>query len=299
MHRYVDKKALSEFTQAIRANDLTAQMRIIAENLERSQGVQKAYWLSRRALLRMRITGEQLITGQNQADVEEATRLSNQSIDALLTPYVNRAFTFQQVAPLGEIPKELRVRIWKEGFWHAFWFWRLAANFHWLRRRWYQTFRAYTRAIEALTIMPDEEREPYEGWYYVLYSGRARAALRCGRSEQALVDLARTEAMMPTRPHLHPWHKAMAAGDVALYAGDYAKALAEVHTCVARLAELQMKLSDWWQVELDLLAARIARAQGNRVAFEGFCEKALTLCLEKRLPMSEAHVRAILQGEPY
>ncbi|HWI62780.1 MAG TPA: hypothetical protein VNT75_13120 [Symbiobacteriaceae bacterium] len=300
MHPYVDKKALDEYIRAIRSNDLIGQMRIITESIERSVGAEKAYWLQRRAACRMHITGNGEYSGQNRADFEEAFRLVPDDLQGQLFGYLNRAFSLQQAAPLGEIPHALRVRIWKEGLWHRYSFWLMAGDFHWLRRRWYQAFRAYTRSMEKLAIMTEEEYRRYEGWYYVLYSNRARAGLRCGHAGRVADDLQKAEAMTPNRPHLHPWYLAMAKGEWALVRGEYADALGAINACLARLVEVPTMMTlDTQRIELDLLAARIARAQGNQVGFDSFCAKALNLCLEKRLPMSEAHVRAVMAGEPF
>jgi len=235
------------------------------------------------------------------ADWEEARRVAPHDPEIIVYEALDRCIIFERIGELKAIPATMRplVRTKLFGVWR---YWYGMGGLHMLRRRWHQSYRAFGKAQALLDSLRPEEYVRVAGYTVHLRARRARAALRCNRPDSAAleVDLATEFDARKERKYLHPIPLALARADLALYHGRFQDARTEIQQGLTRLAASQtLKMFPQGLIDQDLLAARIARAEGNDVGFRHFAERALALAIENRLAWTEATVRAVMEGAPY
>lgn len=170
-----------------------------------------------------------------------------------------------------------------------------------LRRLWNRAYILLRRSAESLENASPERLEAQKGYLCFIHSACAVAALYSGRSELALDHVTQAAAIDQPfrRNYLHPYWLYRAKAELALHSGRPADARTCIQEGLNRIAGGKHKLDPAQSATFDLLAARIARAEGNAAGFKHFAERALATCRLHQLAWSERTVRAVLSGEPY
>jgi tetratricopeptide (TPR) repeat protein len=282
--------------EAIRRRDAATVIRLVTELVDSTEGAEKAYWLRYRASAK-----QDFGRGGNpeaiEADWAEAMRAWPEDVATPVYAALNRAMSEQQMSHLKEIPRHLRHAAYQRlnGEWV---FWSNIGYLRWLRGRFYQSYRAYTRTVYLYRNLPAEKRKNNGGWAVPIYCWHGRAALRLGRLEEAVADVAQATAVDQERErkHLHPIFLAVARAELAFAEGRFQAAIEEIQIGRSRSTAGAFGLPPVSQIECDLIAARVARAEGNPVGFQHFCERALQVAVDQKLAFSEAEVKAVLNG---
>lgn len=282
--------------EAIRNRDALTIMRIVTEQIESTQGAEKAYWLRYRAAAK-RLYGDDGNQMTIEADLAEAVAVCPEDASVRIYTVLNRTIANQCLRYLAETPRSM---------WHAAWerlagdwrFWSNIGYLHYLRRRYAKAYRAYTRTRDLYLNISPEERKHNGGWAVPVYCSLGRAALRLGRVDEAVAAVAAATAVdrERERKHLNPMFLAVARGELAFAKGQYRVAIEEIQIGMSRVAAGSHRRDPVSQLECDLIAARVARAEGNLTAFQHFCEQARVVASENGLSLSEAQVRAVLNG---
>lgn len=280
------------------ASDATTQFEIINAQLATVAGAERAFWLRVRANERARSA---LLPHDAQLvwlDLDEAVRTAPDDVD-------NRAHAL--VHSLGVCVRTERVdrfhaiqqsmRQWSRTIARMPYFWQNMALLHMRRRRWHQALKACSKALQ--TLQGDARTLPELQCHLAhLYMYRSVAHLACGHAQQAAEDLARgqklAEGQNPAR--INHVAFALAEGELHFRQGSTQLARAALQKGLMKSASYKQRPDPWRLVETELLAARLARAEGNAVGFEHFCSRALTLCSQYDLPLSAASVAAVLAG---
>ncbi|MDF2626357.1 MAG: hypothetical protein K0R39_188 [Symbiobacteriaceae bacterium] len=285
--------------EAIRAKDEVALMRLLTEQVESTEGADKAYWLRYRAAAK-RGFRQPDYQSSIEADLAEAARANPDDVTSIVFDALDRACSEQRLAHLTNLRHQMRHAVRKQ-MWGDWRFWRAVGYIQRHRRRFYQSYHAYTRALHLflnlIKVKPEELRSN-GGWAIPLYSWHARAAIRIGRKDEGLASVARASHIdaEKVRKHMNPLFLSLAQAEVAYAEGRYRVAIEHLQEGKNRAAAGQFRLSPLEQIDCDLVAARIARAEGNETGFLHFGERALAVAIEHKLPLSEVTVRAVLNG---
>ena len=282
--------------EATRRRDAATVIRLVTELVESTEGAEKAYWLRYRAAVK-RNFGDDENQESVEADLAEAMRTWPEDVATSVYAALNRVFTEQQISHLNDIPRHLRHAAYQRlnGEWV---FWSNIGYLQWLRRRFYQSYRAYTRTVHLYRNLSAEKRKNNGGWAVPVYSWHGRAALRLGRLEEAGADVAQATAVDREceRRHLHPMYLAIARAELAFAEGRFRAAIEEIQIGRSRSTAGAFRIHPVSQIDCDLVAARVARAEGNLVGFEHFCERALHIAEDKKLAFTAAEVQAVRNG---
>lgn len=281
---------------AIRNNDAATIMRLTTEQIESTEGAEKAYWLRHRAMAK-RQYGNALTEASVDADLTEANLVDPTDVTSAVKDILNRAVVEQRLSYLAQIDCRLRSAIRRElyGDWR---YWAQIAHLHRIRRRFYQSYRAFSRELRLFLNLSPEEMRNNVGWTIPISCNHARAALRAAKLDEAVTSLERAIAVdrAVERKHMNPIYIAIAQAEVAFAQGRYPEAIQALHAGRSRAAAKEFRPMPLDQIAADLIAARVARAEGNMAGFQHFCERALAVAVENSLPLSEAEVRAVLNG---
>lgn len=167
------------------------------------------------------------------------------------------------------------------------------------RGKWGTALSTLNQALDGMAGWSPERMAANRGRLFIGHAQRARAAVACGqfelarRSIEAAAEVARDRVTSPFE------YMALAVAEAEL-------ALAQERFGDARHA-LQMGLmrdttGEWLRssgsgrAQAELVAGRIARAEGNMEAFFQFCEKALAIAAQRDLCLTEARIRAVMAG---
>ncbi|HLN61172.1 MAG TPA: hypothetical protein VK464_06415 [Symbiobacteriaceae bacterium] len=295
----MQSESYQQFMNACIASDATTQFAIINTQLATVAGAERAFWLRVRANERARSAmlphDAQLVW----LDLDEAVRTAPDDVD-------NRAQAL--VHSLGVCVRTERVdrfhaiqqsmRQWSRTIARMPYFWQNMALLHMRRRRWHQALCDCTKALQTVhgnsATLPDLKLCHQAH----LHMYRSLAHMACGHLQQAMSDLAHAQLLAEQHNPARINHVAfaLAEGELHFRQGSTQLARAALQKGLMKSASYKQRPDPWRLVETELLAARLARAEGNAVGFEHFCSRALTLCSQYDLPLSAASVAAVLAG---
>lgn len=299
MRKLSDPEALGRLREAIRAHEWIECLTLTTEQVESTEGEEKAYWLTLRAEVRGWLA-RPAESAAAEADMQEAWRLGKDDPSFVVTRVLKKAIVTQQPELLREIPRSMRARARGElfGDWR---YWMDLGAYHKMRRRWYQWYRSETRAVKVYLALSPEERKYDSGWIYHLRCVHSLAATRIGRLDEAAEDVRLAAETRRERPDISPMLLAWAQAELALCQGDYPAAKEALNAGTALLAQIprHIRPDPTTLAEFHMLAARIARAEGNMVGFRHFCEQALAIAIVAKFPCTERDIRLIMDGAEF
>jgi tetratricopeptide (TPR) repeat protein len=280
---------------AMRSNDALTIMRLVTEQIETTEGAEKAYWLRYRAMAK-RHYGHALNQASVEADLTEAN-LTDPDFTANVKYILNQAVVQQRLSLLAQIDCRLRPAIRKElcGDWR---YWAQVGHLHRLRRRFPQSYRAFSMELRLFLNISPEEMRNNRGWTIAVSSVHARAALRVGKLDEAVISLERATAVdrEMDRKHVNPIYLAIAQAEVSFAMGQYAEAIHALQMGRSRAAAKDFRPMPPDQIDTALIAAKVARAEGNMAGFQHFCQQAMDLAMDNNLPLTATEVQAVMDG---
>lgn len=295
MSSWVESVEYQQAVSACRTNNHTALDRIIEERLATVNGPERAFWLSIRAGRRAKKAVLPNLLEFAWADLEEAHRAA---LDDLAARAMALSAAFK-IAVHGEMADRAVTYLIPLRHVHGCaplpFFWQEMGQLNLKRGRWHKAVRAFDRAISLYQSLDDFERKLHECRPPHFHAWRAISYANLGLVERARQDVDRAFTLSAGLPAENINHLVLGAAraEVALAAGLLQEARTALqqglmnHSLHRRPRATPAQLA-----ETEFLAARIARAEGNLVGFDSFCEKALKICQQHRLLMTEAKVRA-------
>jgi tetratricopeptide (TPR) repeat protein len=287
------------FMEACRSANTSAQTEIIEARLAVAAGAERAFWLRIRANQRTRsITLPQMLQ-LAWSDLEEALRTAPNDTENLMAATVHAlslCVRSERMERFGEIWASIRRQ--RRLVANMPLFWQSVAMFHLRRRRWHQARSHFTRAIHILQENSPYPPDPTTCRLTNAYLHRSVAALACSQPDQATADLVTAQRLAErlTAAQVSHLGLALAEGELHYSRGSLQLARAALQKGLMKNASLKSRPDPWRLVETELFAARLARAEGNMVSFEHFCNRGLDICTEHNLPLSTAAVKAVLAG---
>lgn len=291
-----------ELTEAFRAGDSVRVAAIIERGIAETTGPQQANWKRLQWGRRWAYFATPDRWKEAWAELHEMLQMAPDDLDTQrdalamslsLVPYYERLRGLSLIIPLmrANLPELMK------GWGPRYFLGRTLL----IRREWRRAYTILTRSAESLENAAPERREAQKGNLNFIYADAACAALRAGHPDSACMHIEQAEAIERLfRPnYLHPAHLAFAKAELALWERRHTDALSIIQDGISRIEQNKHKLSPAFRACFDLLAARVARAEGNTVGFRHFAERALAISLENQLTWSERTVRAVLDGSPY
>lgn len=303
MDEVIGTEVYAEWLEALRHMDYPRCVRIADEQIACNSGQVRRFWEEKREALGRRV--KSLSGLDDTAPHWEQLNKRLQSTEDLATRRETLSLAIN-VCAIAETFDALPAALAAMGFplrqlavgWR---YWSSRYIMHRLRRRWQRAADALTRAIDALEALSPVELRPNRGYLYFFHTDRALMRLHCGDLTGPEADIEYAQAMEVQYPpgYLYQLDMALATGELAFRRGRMRDALAAMQRGRTRHAASQYKRS-WTirEVDMELLAARIARAEGNMEGFHYYCDRAMAMCTERKLPLSAAHVRAVRDGAP-
>lgn len=295
MSAWVESVEYQQAVNACRNNNRAALDRIIEERLATVGGSERAFWLSIRASHRAKDAVLPHLMDFAWADLEEARRAAVNDLAASAMA-ISAAF---KIAVHGEMADRavqyLKPLRHVHGCAPLPFFWQDMGELNMKRGRWHKAVQAFGRALAIYDSLDEYEKTLHECRPPHFYAWRAISLAHLGSVAKARQDVDRAFALSSELPAANINHLTLgtARAEVALAAGSPQEARTALqqglmnHSLHKRPRATPAQLA-----ETEFLAARIARAEGNVVGFDNFCEKALAICRQHRLSMTEARVRA-------
>lgn len=302
METWVDSVQFRQVMNACRANDRNTLNRIVEERLSAVAGSERAFWLRVRAAQRARDALMPHLVEMAWVDLEEALQAASDDLQEqlqTLSAAFGLSLTGERPDKAAQLLKALR-----RNFRHLKampFFWQGLGFLNMKRGRWCKAARAFDRAIAAFDHLSEYEKELYACRQVHFHAWRSVCLLACGDRDGAARDLEKALALAELHPPQNLNHSALgvAKAELALERGLIQEARVALQHGVMQDALLKRpKAEPAHLAERELLAARIARAEGNQVGFDHFCDKALSICAQYRLPLTEGRVRAVIAGAP-
>ncbi|HWI65891.1 MAG TPA: hypothetical protein VNT75_29025 [Symbiobacteriaceae bacterium] len=300
MEAWVDSIQYRQVMNACRANDRNTLNHIIEERLAAVTGPERAFWLRVRAAQRARDALMPHLVEMAWVDLRDALQAApddqEERMQTLLAAF-GLSLTGERPDKLVEFLKAMRPgfrRLADTPF-----FWQGLGFMNMKRGRWRKAARAFGRAIATFDLLSPYEQELYACRPAHFHAWRAICLVGCGETERAAADMDTANGLAQTHPPQNINHSALgvAQAELALERGLIQEARTALQHGVMQDALLKRpKAEPAHLAERELLAARIARAEGNHVGFGHFCEKALAICTQYRLPLTEQRVRAVMAG---
>jgi hypothetical protein len=297
--RYYASPAFQELRVAQRARDFARVAQIMQTQIASTSGGERAFWLvlqyeKRRDTYAPRdlhklwpdLAGI-LATGPNDPDVIYSVAL--------------KAF---QLYWFSERPGKLGTmlppfRPCRHGFQSDFYMRQFLGGLAQKKRRWYSAYRHYDLSIRAFYALSGAHRESASGHLHYLHAYKAYTAAILGRLPEAKAEVAASKAVAATRParYFEPYPLALAEAIIAYVERRYHDARGALHLANAVPSDYKRRPSA--DVDFLLMAARIARAEGNMRGFDHFCEQAHALCTDHDMPLTKAAVLAVVSGAEF
>lgn len=283
---------------AVRSSDYVRTTQIIAEQISRTTGSERAFWLFVR-VGQWGVVATEANIRRAWADLEEALQTAPEDPEvretALYTA-LGYAVMTEKLERLLAVVRQVRPDLprlkqdWR--YWHN------VGDLHGLKGHWRQAYGACQRALDSFHRQSSQAVASFQGYLPLLYCRRAIGAAACGDAAQAAQDIQTAEEQYTrvSAPAQNPLAVAMAAAELALCQGRLGQARAALQLGVEKAGLKLNQPDDRRLVQVDLLAGRIARADGNAAGFRHFCERALARTQTLDLAFSAARIRRVLEG---
>ncbi|MDF2629432.1 MAG: hypothetical protein K0R39_3263 [Symbiobacteriaceae bacterium] len=294
----IDHDMTAQLSRAFLEKDYGTCLAMLNTLIPTSEGQEKVHWLRLRMQVRRHVEPTAL-SPLIEADLAEAFAAAGGDGATLVPLVLEQVLLTQQLHFLTLIPRTMLRTAWPSLAVN----WRFQADLsslHWLLRKWRKSYHARLRAIEIIASSP-EEKARNGGWLTQIRTWCARSALRCGEADAAVqqLELSLTEQRRRKTP-LPPASTALAKAELALFRGEYRAAQVEMTHLLGSLSEMpDVKTHAIVHIDLNLLAARVARAEGNSAGFDHFCARALAGCRENEMPLMKRHVYLMKDGAPF
>lgn len=281
--------------EATRRGDFAARRAIREQAIAETEGVERAHWLLVRAGggLGMPVPPVASI----RADVDAALALAPDDPEVLMVAVlsqINLVLVTEQPAHLSGwwrlIPRAVR---------HTKDPWQIHDSLGRLafrRQRLPVALRHHNRVLAQMSAWTPDRLEAFSGRYFLAYCFRAIVALEMGLVELAERDIAAAvERYEKVRKvYVSDRTLAIAQAGLALSRGDLQGARQPLQLIRAKEREERYSRDSYpLKAEMELMAARIALAEGNQQAFEYFCGRAIALAEQHRFPITARRITAI------
>lgn len=296
---YYSSEPYQRLIKAVIGRDYPGIHRIIEEQLAGTTGAEKAFWLFTRSGKWGIVTNE-LNRQRAWDDLEEALRTAPDDLDVgrfALNSALGKSLQTEKLDRLQGVIRRLQpnLRRLKTGW--AYWL--HIGDLHGLKGHWRQAYSAFDRSIQQFHEQGPEAHDSFKGYLPRLHCQRAVGAVACGHPGQAATDVETARHLFTTvsATAQNPLTMAVALAELALCRGERAEARSALQAGVtgAGLNPGHMP-GDRRMIQVDLLAARIARADGNAAGFRHFAEKALSRAEQLDLQLSAAQIRRVMAG---
>jgi tetratricopeptide (TPR) repeat protein len=280
--------------------DVAAERRLIDEAIAGTAGQEQAFWYCVR--VRFWVTGSicriDLVLLDLQAAMKAAPGDVSVARVSLWTGLAVAAMS-EDVRGIGAlrqaVPRHLLPELMQVGLVQYY-----LGLLQMRRGRWLLAMRAFTAGAEDFTTWPEFRLAPNRRHVWGLRIERARACLRLGQLDEAAADLAaadRLEAKFPPEADEQLVLR-IARAEYAFACGrpEEARSLLQIAMCSVRPPGSPHLAWSYLVIQADLLAARIARAGGNREAFRFFGAKALATANASDLLLSVRRAEHLLAG---
>lgn len=298
--RYYTTEPYQRLIVAVRTRDYPLTNRIIEEQLVRTTGSEKAFWLIVR-VGKWGIISSNAKRNGRWDDLDEALRVApndREMRETVLYTALGIAVTTEKLDRLVAIVKRVRTDLpHLKNDWR---YWLHVGDLHSLKGHWGQALAAHSLAVERFHRQTSEAFGLFRGFLPILYCRSAVSAVAVGQPEQAARNLETAERLCAqlseAAQNLLAMAMAIATAQLALYHGQWPKARVHLQAGVAKSGWNLHLSSDPTLIQVDLLAARIARAEGNLAGFRNFADRALARAEHHDLPMSVAVIRRVMAG---
>lgn len=300
IHIYESEPYL-ELTKAVRQKDMARAGAIIAEQIAASTGEDRLAWM------RMQVSSRLLYAKTPRQKLDHWPMVAGLADEAGPDPDKQRSvigwaqvllLETERVQELARFCLRLRpgYALFMRNRWAHH---NNRAMLHSLHGRWVRAYRAYTRSMEAFEQFPEAQKAALRGHVAAQLAERSICASAMGRLDRCEADLREARAIREGLPGEFPWYMYLAEAELALNRVQYARARAALQTAIVRLKSDSTANAPRGQVRIELLAARVARAEGNASGFQHFASRALAIATEHDLKLSEAEVRRVMDGAPH
>jgi tetratricopeptide (TPR) repeat protein len=296
---YYESTAFQEFATASREKDFTRLARILEEQLAVTTGREKAFWL----LLRYERRSKSYRSPRELRTLwaEFDTLLAIDPTDPeVLRPVVMKALLLywdsehnDGLAAMMPVLRPFRHQFLPDHLLR-----QVLGGLALRRRQWRSAYRHFTLAIRDFQRLSGAQIKAQEGSMPHQFAQRAQAAVALGwldKAERSVEEARAYLEQLPRRPGIN-FPLALAEAGLAHARGQYQEARSILH---AAEADPQMLRPIYGDVDFLLMAARIARSEGNMSSFDHFCQKAQALCTEYDMPLTAASVQAVMNGAEY
>lgn len=289
-----------ELRKAMKAGDIAAQNAILNQQVEQTTGAEKAFWLIQRVGIRSRHIQPALDPTWTELDEALALAPDDREIQQLvLLQALSFAVSTERLARLCAILRRLKPYLRELLPSHPF----IQANLALIqmkRGRFHDAFVRFTHTFRLIEALGEEWKERRRGALPPLYAEQARVAFRLGFTMEGAAWLAHATASMGRQPNFGIGHffLALAQAEQAFQEGQHHAARRILQHASAQAAKGESRvILPIVLVEAELLAARIAGAEGNRQAVAYFCDRALSLIAHLDRPLTAAQIEAVRQKE--
>lgn len=293
---FFETEAYQQLVQAVRAENTQRMSEIIRKQVSSTAGAEQFFWLNLQLESRLRYTctpGEML--GHWGAVMDLANAAGEDA--TLRQKAVAQAFAVLTTCErVGEVASFcLRLR---DGYFlhrRTWTYWYNRGLLYMLQSRYVLGHDAFTRALQMFGQLPPAQFSATRGWISSIHAHLAICAVANGLPETAESEL-RAAISSQLDQSRRPWLILMGDAELALFR----RAFSAARTAL-QLARLESEANGSGrnpssQIAMELIAARIARAEGNLLGFQHFASRALALTQQHDLPLSRARVRRIMEG---
>ena len=300
MEAWVESEPFQQVMNACRTNDRNTLNRIVEERLASANGPERAFWLRIRAKQRSRDAFFPHMMEVAWADLEEARRAAPGDLAGQLQTLSDAFGLSLKSERVDRLVSVLRAIRQESGKLDALpFFWQDLGVMNMKRGRWRKAARAFTRALEAFRRLTASEQGTFACRLAHYHAWRSMCLVACNNGLGAATDLETALTLAAGEPEQNISHltMGMARAELALHRGLLQEARSALQHGVMHDAMLNRpKATPAQLADTELMAARIARAEGNQVGFAHFCEKALAVCAQYGLPLTESRIRAVMAG---
>jgi hypothetical protein len=293
MQRFYTSERYLELVERNRRRDLVGVRRLIGSAIAETEAEEKGFWLLVRAGWMCTLPVPPVAT--IMSDVRSALSLApgDPGIEegALLT-VLALGVCAERVEDGPRWVSMLR-RVLRQAD-EPFMLWCNLGTLQWRRMRPRAAVRSYSRTLTGMYLMPPERQRANQTRFYVVHCYRALAAIEAGMTELADRDIETAQALLPTLPLAEDIFLCLAQSAAALAARDIGLARQRLQWIrVQDQAGKYLRSAQWIRAEVELQAARIALAEGNRQAFDHFTGRAIAMAREHQLALTERRITQI------